>query len=135
LGLPSAASVFALAILPSSRSERADQGRLGGEPCERTLEVRARCRDGKNTSNWRRRRRPFVEYDKWIRHRLRALQLKQWKRGSKVYTEMRRLGLSDVVAKQAAVVNKRWWHRAAQLVHAGLTARYYDRIGVPRLAD
>lgn len=76
----------------------------------------------------------FVEYDKWIRHRLRALQLKQWKRGSKVYMEMRRLGLSDVAAKQAAAVNKRWWHRAAQFVHAGLTVRYYDRMGVPRLA-
>jgi RNA-directed DNA polymerase len=78
--------------------------------------------------------RTFVEYDKWIRHRLRALQLKQWKRGSKIYTEMRRLGLPDAVAAQAAAVNKRWWHRAAKLVHAGLTARYYDRIGVPRLA-
>jgi RNA-directed DNA polymerase len=76
----------------------------------------------------------FVEYDKWIRHRLRALQLKQWKRGSKVYAEMRRLGLSEVAAAQAASVNKRWWSRAAKLVHAGLTAHYYDRLGVPRLA-
>ena len=37
----------------------------------------------------------FADYDKWVRHRLRALQLKQWKRGSKIYAEMRRLGLSD----------------------------------------
>ena len=77
----------------------------------------------------------FADYDKWLRHRLRALQLKQWKRGSKIYTEMRRLGLSDAVAAQAAAVNRRWWHRAAMSVHAGLTARYYDRLGVPRLAD
>jgi RNA-directed DNA polymerase len=77
----------------------------------------------------------FAEHDKWIRHRLRALQLKQWKRGSKIYAEMRRLGLSDSTAAQAAAVNKRWWSRAAKMVHAGLSARYYDRIGVPRLAD
>jgi RNA-directed DNA polymerase len=69
----------------------------------------------------------FVEYDKWLRYRLRALQLKQWKRGSKIYAEMRRLGLSDAVAAQAAAVNQRWWARAASAVHAGLTARYYDR--------
>ena len=78
--------------------------------------------------------RTFVDYDKWIRHRLRALQLKQWKRGSKIYAEMRRLGLSEKVAAQAAAVNRRWWARAAKSVHAGLTARYFDRLGVPRLA-
>ncbi len=48
---------------------------------------------------------------------------------------MRRLGLSDQVAAQAAAVNRRWWARAAKLVQVGLTIRYYDRIGVPRLAD
>jgi hypothetical protein len=40
----------------------------------------------------------FADCDKWIRHRLRALQFKQWKRGPKVYAEMRRLGLSKQVA-------------------------------------
>jgi RNA-directed DNA polymerase len=76
----------------------------------------------------------FTEYDQWVRHRLRALQLKQWKRGRKIYAELRRLGLSHAAAAQAAVVNQRWWHRAAQLVQVGLTTRYYDRLGVPRLA-
>jgi hypothetical protein len=79
--------------------------------------------------------RVFADYDKWIRQRLPALQLKQWKRGSKIYAEMRRLGLSAAVAAQAAAVRKRWWSRAARLVHAGLTVRYYDPMGVPRLAD
>jgi RNA-directed DNA polymerase len=77
----------------------------------------------------------FADHDKWIRHRLRALQLKQWKRGPKVYAEMRRLGLSQSAAAQAAFLERRWWHRAAKLVHVGLTTRYYDRLGVPRLAD
>src|SRR6266851_153223 len=77
----------------------------------------------------------FADHDKWIRHRLRALQLKQWKRGPKVYAEMRRLGLSQSAAAQAAFLERRWWHRAAKLVQVGLTTRYYDRLGVPRLAD
>lgn len=34
----------------------------------------------------------FREIDKWIRHRLRTLQLKQWKRGRTIYRELRRLG-------------------------------------------
>ena len=79
--------------------------------------------------------RAFADYDKWIRHRLRALQHKQWRRGSKIYAAMRRLGLADAVAAQAAAVNRRWWARAAKLVQVGLTIRYYDRLGVPRLAD
>ena len=57
--------------------------------------------------------RIFGDLDEWIRHRLRALQLKQWKRGSTIYRELRRLGLPDAIAAQAARVNRRWWHRAA----------------------
>jgi RNA-directed DNA polymerase len=78
--------------------------------------------------------RVFADHDKRIRHRPWALQLKQWKRGSNIYAEMRRFGLSAAIP-QAAAVRERWWSRAAQLVHARLIARYYDRMGVPRLAD
>ena len=77
----------------------------------------------------------FADHDKWIRHRLRALQLKQWRHGPKIYAELRRLGLSHVAAAKAAVTGRRWWYRAAKLVQVGLTTRYYDHLGVPRLAD
>jgi RNA-directed DNA polymerase len=30
---------------------------------------------------------------------------------------------------------RRWWHNAAMFVRCGLITRYFDRIGVPRLAD
>ncbi len=48
----------------------------------------------------------FAEYDKWVRHRLRTLQLKRRKRGSKVYAEMGRLGLLEPDTALAARVNK-----------------------------
>lgn len=32
--------------------------------------------------------------DEWLRRRLRALQLKQWRRGKTIYRELRALGLS-----------------------------------------
>jgi hypothetical protein len=35
----------------------------------------------------------FRELDKWIRHRLRAIQLKQWKRGTTTFRELRARGL------------------------------------------
>ncbi len=76
----------------------------------------------------------FADHDKWIRHRLRALQLKQWKRGPKVYAELHKLGVPSVAAAQVAANTRRWWHNAAMLIHLGLSTRYYDRIGVPKLA-
>ena len=76
----------------------------------------------------------FTSLDKWIRHRLRALQLRQWGHGRKIYAEMRRLGVPHTVAVQVAAAQQRWWSCAAQLVQAGLTNRYYDHRGLPRLA-
>lgn len=79
--------------------------------------------------------RIFRDHDQWIRHRLRALHLKQWKRGPRVYAELRKLGVPPTAAAQAAANARRWWHNAAMFVHFGLTTRYFDQLGVPRLAD
>jgi group II intron reverse transcriptase/maturase len=77
----------------------------------------------------------FSTHDQWLRHRLRALHLKQWKRGRRVYAELRKLGVPQAAAAQAAANVRRWWHNAARFVHFGLTTRYFDQLGVPRLAD
>ena len=79
--------------------------------------------------------RVFADHDKWIRHRLRALQLKQWKRGPRVYAELRKLGVPENAAARAAANTRRWWHNAVLFVHFRLTTRYFDQLGVPRLAD
>lgn len=73
--------------------------------------------------------------DKWIRHRLRALQLKQWKRGKTTYRELRRLGAADDLARQVAANTRRWWSNAAMLLQVVLSTSYYDQRGVPRLAS
>ena len=75
----------------------------------------------------------FRGLDEWIRHRLRALQLKQWKRGTTVYRELRLRGLSEEVAAQVAANTRRWWKNAGMALHLALPTRYYDRMGVPRL--
>jgi group II intron reverse transcriptase/maturase len=72
--------------------------------------------------------------DAWLRHRLRTLHLKHWRRGSTVYRELRALGARPDTARRIAAHTRRWWHNGAMAVNAILTCAYFDRLGVPRLA-
>ncbi len=72
--------------------------------------------------------------DEWLRHRLRALQLKQWKCGTTMYRERRRLGASDAVAKRVAVSSCRWWRNRRMALNGVLSVRYFDQLGVPRFS-
>ncbi len=77
----------------------------------------------------------FSGLDEWIRHRLRMVQLKQWKRGKTIYRGMKRLGANEDAARQVAGNSRRWWENSAQLLNTALPTSYYDRMGVPRLAS
>ncbi len=72
--------------------------------------------------------------DEWIRHRLRAIQLKHWKRGTTMYRQLLALGAKADVARQVAANSRRWWRNSAKLVQSVLTIAYFDRLGVPRLS-
>jgi len=76
----------------------------------------------------------FEEIDKWIRHRLRAIQLKQWKRGTTAFRALRALGLTEDQAAPIAAHARRWWRTAGSLLNTALPTSYYDRKGIPRLA-
>jgi group II intron reverse transcriptase/maturase len=76
----------------------------------------------------------FEDLDKWIRHRLRCLQLKQWKRGTTVYRELRARGAPEDVAKRVAANTRRWWANSKIAIHIALPNRFFDELGVPRLA-
>ena len=71
--------------------------------------------------------------DEWLRHRLRAIQLKHWKRARTIYRELKALGASEEVAKRVAVNSCRWWRNSDRLLKKVLTIAYFDRLGVPRL--
>jgi hypothetical protein len=75
----------------------------------------------------------FEDLDKWIRHRLRALQLKQWKRGTTTFRELVARGTPVELAARIAANTRRWWHNSAIGLHLALPNRYFDQIGVPRL--
>jgi len=74
------------------------------------------------------------ELDEWLRHRLRAIQLKHWKRSKTIYRELKALGASQDVAKQVAGNCHRWWRNSAMLLNSVLTIAYFDRLGLPRLS-
>ena len=72
--------------------------------------------------------------DEWIRHRLRQVQLKQWKRGRTTYRELTARGLRPAAATKVAVNTRRWWRNSGMDIHIALPTSYYDQAGVPRLA-
>ncbi len=76
----------------------------------------------------------FSDLDEWIRHRLRAIHLKHWKRGTTIYRELRARGLSQHGAAKVASNGRRWWRNSALLINAAFPIRYFDELGVPRLA-
>ena len=75
----------------------------------------------------------FDDLDKWIRHRLRALQLKHWRRGRTAYRELRRLGLSEELAAVVARGTRRWWWNANKRLHHALPNSHFARLGLPSL--
>jgi group II intron reverse transcriptase/maturase len=78
--------------------------------------------------------RILARLDEWIRHRLRALQLKQWKRGRTIFRELRRRGLSRDVAAKVAAYGHCWWKNSAMAIHIALPNSLFDELGLPRLA-
>lgn len=78
--------------------------------------------------------RIWRELDEWLRHRLRAIQLKHWKRGKTIYRELKARGAKENVARQVAVNSRRWWRNSDRLLKTVLTIAYFDQLGVPRLS-
>jgi RNA-directed DNA polymerase len=77
--------------------------------------------------------RAFRDLDEWVRHRVRAVQLKQWKQSATIYRELRNRGLSEIGAARVAANDRRWWHNASLLLNVALPKRAIDALGVPPL--
>jgi group II intron reverse transcriptase/maturase len=75
----------------------------------------------------------FSDQDEWFRHRLRAIQLKQWKRGRTTYRELVSRGLTPDLAARVAAHTRRWWKNSAMALHIALPNRWFDQLGLPRL--
>jgi hypothetical protein len=73
----------------------------------------------------------FEELDGWIRHRLRNILWRQWKR---VYTRVKNLmkrGLEEARAWQSATNGRgAWWNSGASHMNAAFPKSYFDQIGL-----
>ena len=76
----------------------------------------------------------FRELDQWIRHRLRAVQLKHWRRGTTMYRELKAMGALDEDARKVAANSRCWWRNSRMALNRALPIAYFDRLGVPRLS-
>ena len=76
----------------------------------------------------------FADLDGWLRHRLRALHLKHWKRRSTILAALQRLGASPRDALAVAANSRCWWKNSQMRLNRALPTAYFDRLGVPKLA-
>jgi len=77
----------------------------------------------------------FKDLDQWIARRLRMVQLKQWKRGTTAYRELRRRGVPERVSRAAAAHARRWWRTANHgALKTAMPTKYLDGLGLVRLA-
>ncbi len=77
----------------------------------------------------------FAGLDEWIGHRLRMVRLKQWKRGTTIFRELRAAGVSRNAAASVAACPRCWWRTSGtSVLNIALPNAYFARLGVPRLA-
>jgi RNA-directed DNA polymerase len=77
----------------------------------------------------------FEDLDKWIARRLRMVQLKQWKRGTTVYRELRRRNVPERVSRAAAAHARSWWRTAGHgALNTTMPTKYLVGMGLPKLA-
>ena len=74
------------------------------------------------------------ELDQWIRRRIRAVQLKQWKQGTTTYRELIARGASRETAQLVARDTRHWWRNSGKLLQGVLDLRWADRLGISRLS-
>jgi RNA-directed DNA polymerase len=74
--------------------------------------------------------------DQWIRHRLRSMIWKQWKRGSARYAKLRQLGIGkDLAAQTAGSPHGPWRLANSPALQYAYPIAYFDALSLPRLFD
>ena len=76
------------------------------------------------------------DLDKWIRHHLRNLLWRQWKKSSTRFKRLVSLGISQERAR-TSVSNGRgpWWNSGASHMNDAVRRKYFDKLGLISLLD
>lgn len=73
--------------------------------------------------------------DEWIRHRLRSVVWKQWKRGTRRFAELRKRGVGhDLAAQTAGSAHGPWRLSNSPALNFAFPKAYFDGLGLPSLA-
>lgn len=109
--------------------------RVGGQGMTQIVEqMRIYLRGWKSYFRLAQTPKIFKDLDSWIRHRLRAIQLKHWRTGTTVYNRLRSLGATHEQAALMAGGAGHWWRHSEAGLNRILTVDYFDALGFPRLA-
>ena len=109
--------------------------RSGGKSIEQVVEkLRAYQLGWKNYFRLSESPRVFLELDEWLRHRLRMIHLKHWKRGSTAYAALIALKASPSDALKVAQNMRCWWVNSMRRLNRALPISYFDRLGVVKLS-
>jgi RNA-directed DNA polymerase len=74
------------------------------------------------------------DLDQGIRHRLRSVMWKQWKRGSVRFAELRKRGVGhDLAAQTAGSAHGPWRLANSTALSFALPNAFFDSLGIPRL--
>jgi RNA-directed DNA polymerase len=77
-----------------------------------------------------------VEFDGWVRRRLRMCYWKQWRKPRKRIRELMKLGTKKMDAISLGISRKSYWRLSRTLgTHMGLTNQHFKDIGVLSLRD
>ena len=79
-------------------------------------------------------KRLLMDLDEWLRHRIRAIYWKQWKKVRTRYRKLRNLGMPEWVVSKMANCQKRIW-RAALMLNKALTDKEIVSQGFISMTD
>jgi RNA-directed DNA polymerase len=81
-------------------------------------------------------KRPLEELDGWVRHKLRCVTWRQWKRPSTRARNLMRLGLDEARAWKSAFNGRGpWWNSGAPHMNQALPKKLWDRLGLVSILD
>lgn len=109
--------------------------RSGGKSIEQVVDkLRAYLPGWKNYFQLAETPSVFQSLDEWLRHRLRVMHLKHWKRGRTAFKALIALDASVSDATKVAQNMRCWWVNGMRRLNRALPISYFDRLGVPKLS-
>jgi len=81
-------------------------------------------------------KRALETLDGWVRHKLRCVLWRQWKRPSTRARNLIRLGLDEARAWKSAINGRGpWWNSGASQMNQALPKKRWDRLGLVSILD